>query len=118
MPPRRTTLAGYQHARTLRRQQTPAEIKLWAYVRNRRLHGVVFRRQHAVGPYVTDFCAPRHALIIELDGSPHLQQEEQDSQRTAYLVSQGYRVLRFWNHEVMSSIESVVAAILDALRLS
>lgn len=117
MPPRRTTPAGYQHAHTLRKQQTPAEIKLWACLRNRRLHGVMFRRQHAVGPYVTDFCAPRHALIIELDGSPHLQQAEQDAQRTEYLVTQGYRVLRFWNSDVMTNMDGVVAAILDALQL-
>ena len=118
MPPRRTTPAGYLHSHTLRKQQTPAESKLWAYLRTRRLQGVVFRRQHAIGPYVTDFCLPRHHLVIELDGSPHLQQEEEDADRTAYLVSRGYRVLRFWNHEVMSSMETVAAAIVAALRLS
>ncbi len=118
MPPRRTTPVGYQHARTLRKRQTPAEVRLWAYLREGRLQGVAFRRQHAIGPYVTDFCAPRHHLVIELDGSPHLQQEEQDVQRKEFLFSQGYRVLRFWNNDVMTNMDGVVTAILDALQLA
>ncbi len=117
MPPKRTSPAGYQHSRTLRQQQTPAEMKLWAYLRDRRLHGVTFRRQHAIGPYVTDFCSPRHHLVIELDGSLHLQQEEEDTRRTEYLVSRGYRVLRLWNDKVMNDMQAVAATILDALRL-
>ncbi len=118
MPPRRATPVGYQHARTLRKRQTPAEGRLWVYLRDGRLQGVAFRRQHAIGPSVTDFCAPRHRLVIELDGSPHLQQEEQDVQRTEFLVSQGYRVLRFWNNDVMTNMDGVVTAILDALQLA
>jgi very-short-patch-repair endonuclease len=118
MPSKRTTPVGYQHGHTLRKSQTPAESRLWAYLRHRRLHGVVFRRQHAIGPYVTDFCSPRQHLVIELDGSPHLQQEEQDAQRTEYLVSQGYRVLRFWNNDVMTNVNAVVGEILDALQLA
>jgi very-short-patch-repair endonuclease len=67
---------------------------------------------------VADFCSPRHHLVIELDGSAHLQQEDMDMRRTDALVSQGYRVLRFWNNEIMSNMDSVTTAILDALRLS
>ncbi len=117
MPLRRTTPTGYQHGRALRKQLTPLERKLWAYLRNGRLKGVVFRRQHAIGPYVADFCAPRHHLVVELDGSQHLRNEEQDQRRTEYLRSQGYDVVRFWNNDVMANVEGVVAKILDALDL-
>ena len=118
MPPKRTTAAGYQYGRTLRKSLTPAEGKLWAHLRGGRLGGVVFRRQHAIGPYVADFCSPRHHLVLELDGSPHLQQKEQDLQRTEYLRSQGYRVLRFWNNDVIANLDGVIAAILDTLQLT
>ena len=77
--------------------------------------GVSFRRQHAIGRYVVDFCSARHRLIIELDGGAHLEQTLSDSQRTAALRSRGYRVLRFWNHQVMNDIDGVSRAILDAL---
>ncbi len=118
MPPRRTTPLGYEHGRLLRKEATPAEAKLWACLRKGRLRSVVFRRQHPIGPYVADFCAPRHHLVIEVDGSQHLQQEEADAQRTEFLISQGYRVLRFWNNQVMNDINAVAAAILDALQLA
>ncbi len=117
MPPRRTTPTGYQQAHRLRKESTPAELKLWAYLRQGRLRGVLFRRQHAIGRYVADFCAPRHKLIIEVDGSPHLEQQDEDAERTAFLASQGYRVLRFWNNEIMQHMDSVAAAILDALQV-
>ena len=71
---------------------TPAEAKLWARLRAHRMKDVHFRNQHAIGTYVVDFCAPREKLIIELDGSQHLAQEEYDAERTLYLESQGYRV--------------------------
>jgi very-short-patch-repair endonuclease len=118
VPTRRTSPTGYQHGRALRKQLTPPERRLWACLRDGRLHGVVFRRQHAIGPYVADFCSPRHHLVIEVDGSPHLQQEEQDMARTEFLRSQGYRVIRFWNNDVLTNMDGVVAAILEALQLS
>ena len=102
----------------LRKRLTPAESELWTYLRDGRLQGVVFRRQHAIGPYVTDFCSSRHHLVIELDGSQHLQQGQQDLQRTEYLQSRGYRVLRFWNNDVISKLDAVLAAILEALQLA
>jgi very-short-patch-repair endonuclease len=115
MPPRRTTSLGYQRARELRKELTPAERKLWAYIRGNQLNGVNFRRQHAIGKYIPDFCSPKAKLIIELDGSQHLEQEEYDLERTRYLESQGYKVLRFWNHQVMNDIDGVIRAILFAL---
>ncbi|HLO17330.1 MAG TPA: DUF559 domain-containing protein, partial [Anaerolineales bacterium] len=84
----------------LRKEPTSAEAKLWSRIRNDQL-GVTFRRQHAIGNYITDFCAPREKLIIELDGSQHLEQQEYDDARTKYLEARGYKVLRFWNNDVM-----------------
>lgn len=72
MPARRTNPTGYAHARQLRKLPSPAERKLWAYLRDNRLNGISFRRQHAIGDYVVDFCAVKKKLIIELDGGGHL----------------------------------------------
>lgn len=115
MPPRRSTPKILHRAGELRKQTTPAEKKLWLYLRRMRKDGICFRRQHAIGNYVTDFCAPRKKLIIELDGSHHLEQQEYDRRRTEYLESQGYEVIRFWNNHVMSNIEGVLLAILQKL---
>jgi very-short-patch-repair endonuclease len=114
MPLPRTTPRGYERARALRQEPTPAERKLWGHLRDRRL-GVSFRRQHAVGEYVPDFCCIKRKLVIELDGSQHLQQAEYDKERSDYLESQGYRVIRFWNDDVMNNIEGVIVAIQQAL---
>jgi very-short-patch-repair endonuclease len=99
----------------LRREMTPAERRLWAYLRGNRLNGVGFRRQHAIGNFIVDFCAPRQKLVIELDGGQHLDQEEYDAERTAFLEGQGYRVLRFWNDAVMNDLQGVIRAIQIAL---
>lgn len=115
MPAKRTTPKGYKHARELRKALTPAEAKLWAHLRAGRLNGVKFRRQHAIGNYVPDFCAIKHRLIIELDGSQHLEQGEYDKERTAFFESKGYRVLRFWNHDVMNRMETVLKVIWSVL---
>src|SRR5512143_1874722 len=115
MPPRRTAPAGYAHGRRLRKEPTEAEVKMWSYLRRGNLRGARFRRQHAIGPYVTDFCCPKARLIIELDGSPHLKQADRDLERTKSLTLKGYRVLRFWNSDVMNDIDGVVVAILNAL---
>lgn len=115
MPSRRTTPKGYERARALRKELTPAERKLWAYLRGDKLEGVSFRRQHALGPYIVDFCAVKARLIIELDGSQHLEQEEYDHERTEYLEAQGYKVIRFWNNQVMNDISGVILAIRYAL---
>ncbi len=115
MPPKRTSPTGYELAHTLRKELTPAERKLWAYLRGNKLLGVSFRRQHAIGHYVTDFCSLKGRLVIELDGSQHLEHQEHDENRTKYLESQGYKVLRFWNNQVMDDMESVVKSIVEAL---
>jgi len=112
---RRTTPKIFGHAKQLHRNLTPAEEILWSHIRGHRMQGVHFRNQHAIGNYVVDFCAPRKKLIIELDGSQHMDQEQYDQERTAFLESKGYRVLRFWNHQVMNDLESVLHAINQAL---
>ena len=99
----------------LRSNQTEAEAKLWAYLRAHRANGVHFCRQYAIGKYIVDFCAVRKKLVIEVDGSQHVDQEEYDRDRTAFLELKGYRVLRFWNDEVLKSINGVMAIILDEL---
>jgi len=76
---------------------TPAEAKLWAYLRAPRRGEAGFRRQHAIVSYIVDFCAPRKKLIIEVDGSQQLNQTEYDTERTVFLEAQGYRVLRFFS---------------------
>ncbi len=114
MPPRRATPKGYERARLLRKSATPAEAKLWAALRRNQLDGISFRRQHAIGQYIVDFCSPRNHLVIELDGGGHDELKEYDQHRTEYLESQGYRVLRFWNDEVMQDVEAVLRAVQDS----
>jgi very-short-patch-repair endonuclease len=113
--PNRSTPKMMHRAGELRHEQTPAEARLWAYLRAGRTNGIAFRRQHAIGPYVTDFCAPRFKLVIEVDGSQHLDQQEHDSERTAFLKAQGYTILRFWNRDVMNNIEGVLGVILQEI---
>ena len=99
----------------LRKNLTPAERKLWAVIRNDKL-GVTFRRQHAVGNYIPDFVCIKKKLILELDGSQHLEQEEYDEERTKYLNSLGYKVIRFWNNDVMKRMDGVILAILHTMK--
>ena len=98
-------------AHDLRANPTPAEIRLWSVLRKRQRAGARFRRQHPIGPFVVDFCAPRLMLVIEVDGGQHVDLHEYDQRRTAYLTAHGYRVLRFWNNQVMDDLNAVVIAI-------
>ncbi len=115
MPPRRSTPKILHRAGELRKETTPAEKRLWAYLRLIRKEGIHFRRQYAIGSFIADFCAPRRKIIIELDGSQHLEQEEYDQERTNYLEAQGYKVIRFWNSDVMNNIENVILSIQHVL---
>jgi very-short-patch-repair endonuclease len=115
MTHRRTSPIILSNARTLRHNLTEAEASLWQVLRMRQQDNIHFRRQHAIGPYIVDFCAPRQKLIIEVDGGQHLEQQEYDSQRTAFLESKGYRVLRFWNDEVIKNRDGVLLVVLEAL---
>ena len=113
---KRPTPKIFGRAKQLHRNMSPAEAKLWQHLRAHRMGGIHFRNQHAIGNYIVDFCTPRKKLIIELDGSQHLDQKEYDDERTKYLESRGYRVLRFWNNDVLSNIDDVLRVIWNALR--
>ena len=102
-------------ARYLRQHSTEAEILLWSQLRRRELGGYRFRRQHPVGPYTLDFACLDPRLAIELDGSQHYEDPLRDRRRDAYLRGQGFRTLRFSNHEVFSDLEAVLEAIHQAL---
>jgi 5-methyltetrahydrofolate--homocysteine methyltransferase len=102
-------------ARQLRQEQTAAEAKLWYYLRDRRLDGFKFRRQHAIGRFVVDFCCPERRLIVEVDGPAHDQQAERDQARTEALQAAGYRVIRYTNDAVDQRIDSVLADLRRAL---
>ncbi|WP_158815662.1 endonuclease domain-containing protein [Methylocapsa sp. S129] len=101
-------------AQTLRAVSTDAECKLWFRLRNRRLNGVKFVRQAPVGPYFADFACRESKLIVELDGSQHADSAH-DAKRDAFLLSQGYSVLRFWNADALRAIDSVCETIFAAL---
>ena len=107
---RRTTSP---RAARLRRQATDAEHALWRQLRDRRLGGHKFRRQRSLWPHVADFCCVASKLIVEVDGGQHTI--EGDAARTRALTQQGFRVVRFWNNDVLSNMEGVLRLILEAL---
>ena len=103
------------HARRLRRKQTDAERKLWMRLRAREVNGFKFRRQHPIGNYIVDFCCHERGLVVELDGGQHASETMADRRRAEFLVRQGYQVLRFWDHEVLTALDAVLEQIADAL---
>jgi very-short-patch-repair endonuclease len=105
----------HSHERELRRNQTEAERHLWQYLRNRRLLGFNFRRQHRIGRYVADFACTELGLVVELDGSQHLVFADADVRRTRALGRMGYRVVRFWNDDALARTAVVLDAIVAAL---
>src|SRR3984957_7545900 len=104
-------------ARTMRRAPTDAELRLWRRLRDRRLNGVKFRRQVPLGPYIVDFLCVGAKLIVEADGSQHAE-SFRDNIRDTYLESQGWKVLRFWNKEMLQNREGVLETILAHARPS
>ena len=98
----------------LRKETTKEEKILWGYLRVSGL-GFKFRRQQSIGNYVVDFCCPKRKLIIELDGSQHLDNQEYDENRTSFLESLDYKVLRFWNNDIHKNIDGVVMRIKEYL---
>jgi very-short-patch-repair endonuclease len=87
---KRTSVKAFRQAQELRHNQTPAEAKLWARLRNHQLNGPGFRRQHAISPSIVDYCCPACKATIELDGDSHADQETYDQQRTEWLLEQGH----------------------------
>ena len=109
----RPALATHR-ARALRHSMTDVERWLWSKLRDRRLGGYKFVRQMPIGPFFADFACRDARLIVELDGSQHAG-SRRDAMRDTFLVNQGYRVLRFWNHEVASGIADACETILAAV---
>src|SRR5262245_42103523 len=103
------------HARQLRTAMTDAERRLWQSLRLRQFDGYKFRRQHPVGHYVVDFVCVEAKLIVEVDGGQHSERQDYDASRTEWLSQRGFRVVRFWNHEVMNDIEAVKGAMWETL---
>ena len=99
--------------KSLRTNQTDAESRLWYHLRNRRFQGWKFRRQHILQGYIVDFVSLERKLVIELDGGQHAEQEAYDNQRTQVLEKDGFKVIRFWNNDVLTNLEGVLETILD-----
>jgi very-short-patch-repair endonuclease len=104
-------------AKTLRAKATDAEVKLWRLLRSRRLASMKFRRQVPIGPWIVDFVSYEHRLIVEADGSQHAESED-DKRRDYDLSEPGFRVLRFWNNDVLLRSQSVMEMIIDAVARS
>src|SRR3954451_7527453 len=102
-------------SRKLRAHQTDAETKLWNRVRNRQINGDKFVRQEPIGHHICDFVCREKMLVIEFDGGQH-SDSARDEVRDRYLRTQGYRVMRFWNNDVLSNIEGVLTVIDEELR--
>ena len=102
-------------ARELRRNPTEAERKLWKHLRLRQIGGYKFRRQQPLGQYIVDFVCLEKKRIVELYGGQHSEQIVYDAERTEWLEAQGFRVLRFWNDEVLKEIEVVKEVIAKEL---
>ena len=102
-------------ARKLRKNQTQQEAKLWHFLRNNQVFGLKFRRQYPIGNYIVDFICKECKLIIEVDGGQHNNSKEilKDAERTKFLNTKGYKVLRFWNFEIDNNIDGVYDAILE-----
>jgi very-short-patch-repair endonuclease len=108
-------MQGSNHARALRGVLTDAEQRLWYHLRDRRFGGHKFRRQVAIGPYIADFVCMAERLIVEIDGGQHAGQAAKDARRTRYLEAERYRVVRFWNNEVLGNIEGVLQRLMAVI---
>ena len=105
-----------QRAKELRKNSTDAERVIWSSLRSRRFANYKFRRQQPIGSFVVDFVCFEKRLIIELDGGQHMEDESNDRERTKWLESQGFFVLRFWNNQVLKEADAVKFEILSALQ--
>jgi very-short-patch-repair endonuclease len=103
-------------ARDARRHPTTAEAALWQLLRNRRFAGYKFRRQHPVGPFIADFACLALRLVVELDGSQHVERVA-DVGRTEWLESEGWHVVRFWNNDVLNDAARVLDALFQSMAL-
>ena len=106
------------HAKQLRKNSTDAERFLWRELRSRQLGGCKFRRQQSLGRFIVDFVCLERRLVIELDGGQHAEpvQAGYDANRAQWLTQQGFQVLRFWDHEVLTQVDGVKETIAKALQ--
>lgn len=104
-----------QLQRTLRKDMTDAERKLWTALRGSQMHGLKFRRQHPFEDYILDFVCLEAKIVIEVDGGQHAEQSAADERRTHLLQRAGFRVLRFWNNQVLNEFGAVQQMIWDEL---
>ena len=100
-----------QTAKELRRNSTDAERLLWRHLKAKQFEGHKFRRQEQIGRFIVDFVCYEKKIIVEADGSQHAMEKEKDEERTEWLNSQGFMVLRFWNHEILTNIEGVLGVV-------
>jgi very-short-patch-repair endonuclease len=103
-----------ERARSLRQSATDTERKLWYRLRSRQILGAKFVRQESIGPYIVDFICREQRLIVEVDGSQHAE-SKRDAVRDQWLAEHRYRVLRFWNNDVLNNIDGVLEVIATAL---
>ncbi|TPJ53579.1 endonuclease domain-containing protein [Mesorhizobium sp. B2-7-1] len=115
MPHQPVTPAKRNFARSMRREPTEAEDRLWRELRGRRLDDIKFRRQVPMGRYVADFVCAEARLIVEIDGSQHAESRH-DQERDAELKARGFRVLRFWNDDVLKELDAVCDTIIAYVR--
>ena len=115
MPRQRTLPHLKENRRSLRAEMTKPEQLLWAVIRNRRLDGLKFRRQHSIEDYIADFACTDHQLVVELDGGYHDMIVERDLVRQARLEELGWRVVRFWNEDVLENVEVITRAIRNVI---
>ena len=103
--------------RELRREATKTEQILWKALRAKRFEGFKFRRQHGIGPYIVDFCAPRRKIVIEIDGDIHAlpEQEVKDQVRQREIESWGYRVIRYNNEDLLKNLEGVLLDLMNKI---
>ena len=104
-----------ERARQLRKNSTEAEHALWSELRSKRLNGHKFKRQQLLGRYIVDFVCLAAKLIVEADGGQHAEHQDDDRIRDDWLKSQGFRILQFWNNEILSNLEGVMQVICDHL---
>jgi very-short-patch-repair endonuclease len=117
MTDRKKTDASYAAAKSLRHNPTEAESLLWGHLKSKKLNAVKFRRQQPVGSYIVDFISFQQKLIIEIDGGQHNYKSKTTSDKTreAELQKRGYRVIRFWNNDVLQNLEGVIENIIANL---
>ena len=107
---------AHGRARTLRQNMADAERRVWQILRSHKMNGYRFRRQVPIGRYIADFVCHEARLIVEIDGGQHDRSSPQEAERSGFMQNEGYRILRFWNTEVLANLDGVHEAIVEELR--